>query len=105
MTSFRNSFVRLTLTAIAVALMAMACGDSGPSVTGHVVDVTPSGIDSFSSLTIRDADGRQWTFEGGRFPHFTPSHLTGHQIAGEQVRITYREEEDGTLVIVEMDDA
>ena len=97
---------RLAIVFLMSLLFAAACAENdGQSVSGQVVSVIPSGIDSFSSLTIEDSEGTLWTFQGGRFPEFTPSHLTEHQIAGEAVRVTYEEAEDGTLTVIALDDA
>lgn len=91
-----------------LALLAVAScggGDVDNVVTGFIVDVVPSGIDSFSSLIVRDDNGKVWRFGAGRFPHFTPSHLIEHQIAGDRVKVTYGEpDSDGLLTILEMDD-
>jgi hypothetical protein len=67
--------------------------------------VQAAAIDTFSSLTVRDSSGDLWTFGGGRFPAFTPSHLVEHQAVGEPITVTYVEEEDGTLRVLEIEDA
>jgi hypothetical protein len=94
------------LVAVPVFLAAaLSCGgDGGNSVTGKVADVVSSGIDSFSSLSVVDGEGRVWTFSGGRFPAFTPSHLLEHRLTGAQIKVTYRKEANGSLTPVALDD-
>ena len=86
----------------AVAVLA-ACG-GGSVVVGTVEDVTPTGIDSFSSLSVRDSDGTIWVFSGGKFPAFTPSHLLEHRVTGEKVRVTFERRPDGTRSVIAIDD-
>lgn len=93
---------------LAVVTLLIACGTVGcsneNSIVGTVEDVTPTGIDSFSSLTIKDGEGRLWVFEGGRFPAFTPSHLIEHRIAEERVKVTFTVDSTGRRVIEEITD-
>jgi hypothetical protein len=101
---------RLTLAAIAAAVLiaTVSCSGNGGSetrtVTGQVVDVQALTIDTFSSLTVRDDSGKVWEFAGGLFPGFTPSHLLAHRAEGAAVVVTYREEADGTLRVMRLDD-
>lgn len=94
-----------SLAFLIVLTAALSCGgDGGNSVTGVVADVVPSGIDSFSSLSVIDGDGRLWTFSGGRFPAFTPSHLLEHRLTRAMIRVTYRKGADGSLTPIALDD-
>ena len=92
----------------AAILISVACGGAGEgtaTVTGQIVQVTPDGIDSFSSLTVRDSSGQLWEFGPGRFPEFTPSHLIQHQVNGEPVKVTYSGQAgERLLTIVAMED-
>lgn len=66
-----------------------------------MVDVQSQSILLIESLTIRDEEGKDWTFD--IFPQgfigFTPSHLLEHQAAGETITITYKETSEGLSVV------
>lgn len=86
----------------AVLLTAVACQTTGvKEVNGLVVGVQPQSILLIKSLTIKDEDGKGWTFD--IFPQgfigFTPSHLLEHQATGEPITITYKETSEGLLVV------
>ena len=86
----------------AVLLTAVACQTTEvKEVSGLVVDVQSQSILLIESLTIRDQDGKEWTFD--IFPQgfigFTPSHLLEHQAAGELITITYEETPEGLSVV------
>jgi len=94
-----NTATARKLTALlltAVLALAVACGSEpeGTAVTGEVVAVEPRTITEFESLTIIDSDGRVWTFRGGAFAGFTPSHLQEHQALGDPVKVWFVEEGD-----------
>ena len=74
------------------------------AVVGHVIEVTANSLVEVETLTVVDADGKEWVFNGGEFPGFTPSHLEEHQALGEPVRIFYVTKEDGSLRIVRIED-
>ena len=97
----------LLITLSLTLLLAAACSGSNGErkVTGYVADVQPAAIDTFRTLTLRDYSGNMWTFGEGRFPAFTPSHLVEHQAVGEPITVTYVEEENGTLRVLEIVDA
>ena len=95
----------LSLAVLILLAAAPSCGgDGGNTVTGTVADVVPSGIDSFSSLGVTDGKGRLWTFSGGRFPAFTPSHLLEHRLTRAKIKVTYRKEVDGSLTPIALGD-
>lgn len=101
----RPRYAFLPLAALILLTAAPSCGGGGGNtVTGTVADVVPSAIDSFSSLNVIDGEGRLWTFSGGRFPAFTPSHLLEHRLTRARIKVTYRKELDGSLTPVAVDD-
>ena len=101
----RTRYAFLSLAVLILLTAALSCGgDGGDTVTGTVADVVPSGIDSFSSLSVIDGEGRLWTFSGGRFPAFTPSHLLEHRLSRVKINVTYRKEVDGSLAPIALDD-
>jgi hypothetical protein len=101
----RPRYAFLSLAVLILLTAALSCGgDGGDTVTGTVADVVPSGIDSFSSLSVIDGEGRLWTFSGGRFPAFTPSHLLEHRLTRASIKVTYRKEANGSLTPVALDD-
>ena len=92
----KNSLRNLALVALLTlaAVMFTACGSDpeGTPVTGEVTDVQSRSITEFDSLTIVDSKGQTWTFSGGAFSGFTPSHLIEHQALGDPVKVWYVEE-------------
>ena len=91
------------LTAICVMVACQPAAGDGV-VVGHVIDVTAKSLVEVETLTVVDDDGKEWVFNGGEFPGFTPSHLEEHQALGEPVRVFYVTEEDGSLRIVRIED-
>ena len=100
----RAAALLLVTVALAALTASAACGSDVRTVTGFIVDVTPQSIDAFSSLTVRDGSGTIYTFQGGRFPAFTPSHLLEHRIAGEKIKVEYRVTDDGKLEVISISD-
>lgn len=68
------------------------------------MEVDAVSIDTFNTLTVEDESGKRWEFKGGFFAGFTPSHLLSHRAEREPVEVTYREEPDGTLKVVKIED-
>ncbi len=103
----RSLFTLALVALIALVILAVfAVCESDPegtAVTGEVTDVRPRSITEFESLTITDAEGKSWTFAGGAFSGFTPSHLLEHQALGDPVKIWYVEE-GGVLRVTHIED-
>ena len=102
-----KNLIHILLISAALAISALACGsdsDDSKTVTGQVVDVQAVSLEAFSSLTVRDEDGREWTFKGGLFTGFTPSHLVAHRAENAPVVVTYRENADGSLTALKLED-
>ncbi|MBP39098.1 MAG: hypothetical protein QF590_05350 [Dehalococcoidia bacterium] len=78
----------------------------GPeSVRGQVVAVESASVTTISSLTLQDASGKKWVFQGiGTFSGFTPSHLEEHRALRKAVTVEYEESATGGLTIVGMAD-
>ena len=98
----------LFLVAAALAFAASCGGETRDGsglkqVRGHVVEVEARNIAEFETLTIRDDDGREYTFASEGFTGFTPSHLREHRLFGQSVLVTYREEA-GRLMAVKTED-
>lgn len=89
LSSYRTQLI--ALSAATVLLLAAACGgaDEDSSVTGRVIGVDPRSLTEFNSMTLVDADQKEWQFKGGLFAGFTPSHLLEHMALGESVTVWY----------------
>ena len=97
----------LLSVALLLSALSVACGADDPggeSVTGDVVSVQERSLTEFEFLTIVDGQGKDWTFVGGAFTGFTPSHLREHMALREPVRVWYVEE-GGILTATRIADA
>ena len=99
------------MTAVAVALSLLACGDGAShsgeddgrtieSVRGMVLEVEPESLISLESLEIQDGEGKVWRFEGrGKVvAGFTPSHLNEHKLLGQSVEVAFYREGDALVL-------
>ncbi len=99
-----------TSTAVLAALLAATlvltagCVNGGAlQVRGQVVEVIPRSFTELELLTIRDEEGREYTFETEGFVGFTPSHIREHQFLGQSLLVTYERRGD-ILVAVRLED-
>lgn len=112
---------KFALAALAV-LAALATGsaaacDSPPAdggeretrtFIGHITDVRARSLIELESLRVTGADGASLRFhadEGRGFGDFGPSHAREHMLMGDPVKVTYIEDADGRLIIVDLADA
>ena len=97
---------KMTL-AVAVAapllLIAAACGGGDKDVTGLVLEAVERDLAEIELLRVRDDDGRVWEFFTEGPVGANAAHLRQHQLAGEKVLVTYREE-GGRLIAVAVGD-
>ena len=92
------------VVATALLLIAAACGGGGDKqVTGLVLEVVGRGLTEIESIRLRDDDGRVWEFSTDGPVGTNAAHLRQHQLAGERVSVTYREE-GGRLIAVAVGD-
>ena len=90
---------------IAFGLTAVPANIDADAVTGQVVSVEPASVTTISSLTIEDASGKEWNFEGeGTFAGYTPAHLEEHRALREPVTVEYEETTGGILRILSVSD-
>jgi len=89
--------------ATADATAATDAGDAGRQVRGHILEVVARNITEIERVSIRDQDGRRWTFTTEGYTGVTPAHLREHQLFGQQVVVSYVERED-RLVAVKIGD-
>ena len=97
--------LRMASAALAAALLliAAACGGGDQQVTGLVLEVVGRGLAEIESIRLRDDDGRVWEFSTDGPVGTNAAHLRQHQLAGERVSVTYREE-GGRLIAVAVGD-
>jgi hypothetical protein len=99
-----------TLTAVLVVSLAATlvlsagCDNGGAlQMRGRVVEVIPRSFSELELLTIRDEQGRLFTFETEGFVGFTPSHIREHQFLGQTLLVTYERRGD-ILVATRLED-
>ena len=90
----RISKLALAVSVVAVLLLAAAAcgGGGGNQVTGLVLETVDRSLTEVESLRLRDDEGRVWEFFTQGPVGTTGAHLRQHQLAGEKVRVTYRDE-------------
>ena len=85
-------------------VLIAGCDDGGAlQVRGQVVEVIPRSFSELELLTIRDEEGRLYTFETEGFVGFTPSHIREHQFLGQSLLVTYERRGD-ILVAIRLED-
>ena len=81
-----------------------------PAVRGVLLDVRAASIVHAESVTLRDDDGRVWTFRvdpevaTNRQEPQSAAHLRQHLALGDAVRVRYRDTPDGPLAVRILDD-
>ena len=88
----------------ALLIIAAACGGGDKQVTGLVLEAVDRSLTEIELIRLRDDDGRVWEFSTEGPVGISAAHLLQHQLAGEKVLVTYREE-DGRLIAVDVRDA
>ena len=89
---------------VPLLLIAAACGGGTKEVTGLVLEAVERDLTEIELLRVRDDDGRVWEFSTEGPVGVSAAHLRQHQLAGEKVLVTYREE-GGRLIAVDVRDA
>ena len=91
--------------AASILFIVAACGGGGEKVvTGVVVEAVERNLAEIELLRVRDGDGRVWEFSTQGSVGMTAAHLRQHQVLGEKVTVTYKEE-GGRLIAVDVRDA
>ena len=95
----------LAVAVVVPLLLIAACGGGGDKeVTGLVLEAVERDLVEIELLRVRDDDGRVWEFSTEGTVGVSAAHLRQHQLAGEKVLVTYREER-GRLIAVDVRDA
>ena len=81
----------------------MACNGEPGVVRGVIVEVADRDLAEIESLTIRDGDGRLWTFATEEALEKNGAHLRLHQVLGQTIEVRY-EEREGRLIATELRD-
>ena len=66
-------------------------------VWGVIVEATDRNLSEIETLTIRDGDGRLWTFTTDGVLEKNGAHLRLHQVLGQTIQVRYYER-DGRLI-------
>ena len=91
--------------AILIAIGISTFVGGAESVEGQVINVEQASLTTITSLTIEDAAGKEWTFQGaGTFSGFTPTHLDEHGALREKVTVEYEITDSGDLMILGITD-
>ncbi len=80
-----------------LGLCLVACSDEPGATRGVIVEITDRNLTEIESLTIRDDDGRLWTFATEGALEKDGAHLRLHQVLGQTIEVVY-EERDGLLI-------
>ena len=64
---------------------------------GVIVEAVDRNLAEIESLTIRDGDGRLWTFATEEALEKNGAHLRLHQVLGQTIEVRY-EEREGRLI-------
>ena len=91
----RNKSNLWVLCALCVVLMA--CNGEPGVVRGVIVEATDRNLAEIETLSIRDGDGRLWTFATTEALEKNGAHLRLHQVLGQTIGVRY-EERDGRLI-------
>ena len=70
---------------------------------GVIVEVSDRNLAEIETLTIRDDDGRLWTFSTTGPLEKNGAHLRLHQVLGQTIEVRY-EERDGRLMATSLRD-
>ncbi len=70
---------------------------------GVIVAVEDRNLAEIETLTVRDDDGREWTFTTTAALEKNGAHLRLHQVLGQTIEVQY-EERAGTLIAVALRD-
>ncbi len=103
----RPALTKMVLAALLVAallVIAAGCGGGEKQVTGLVLAAVERNFSEIESLRLRDDAGRTWEFFTDGPVGASAAHLRQHQLAGERVIVTYRED-GGRLIAVDVKDA
>ena len=84
-------------------LFLAACGGGEQQVTGLVLETVERNLAEIELLRLRDDGGGVWEFSTEGPVGTSAAHLRQHQLAGEKIVVTYREE-GGRLVAVDVKD-
>ena len=90
----------------AAALILAFCNtreDSPETVHGRITDVQIRSVTEVDSFSLADAAGGTWSFTAEGPLEFTPSHLRGHMLTGEDVSVRFRRAGD-VLIAVSVED-
>ena len=83
---------------VALCALMMACyGGEAGVVWGVIVEATDRNLSEIETLTIRDGDGRLWTFTTDGVLEKNGAHLRLHQVLGQTIQVRYYER-DGRLI-------
>jgi hypothetical protein len=96
-----------TLVALVIVFVAVCSSIRPPvrTVRGVLMDVRASSLVHAESVTLRDEDGRVWTFRVDPEVVTNPeepqsaSHLRQHMVLGEPMLVRYRETSGGPLAL------
>ena len=94
----------LAVAVVVPLLLIAACGGGANEVTGLVLEAVGRDLVEIELLRVRDDGGRVWEFSTEGPVGVSAAHLRQHQLAGEKVLVTYREEH-GRLIAVDVRDA
>jgi hypothetical protein len=98
--------LRLATLALALLLLAVACEGTLQRETGVVLRVDSPALGRVDTFELLNGDGERITFDTSAMEfrqEFPAPHLSEHQILGDRIVVTYKEDGD-RLVVTQLDD-
>jgi hypothetical protein len=99
-------FLGAILAAVVILPIAVGCEPTLRQETGIVVEVDSPALGRVDSFRLLTTEGQMLTFDTTSLqfrPEFPAAHLIEHQVIGDLIVVTYRQ--DGQrLVVIQLDD-
>jgi hypothetical protein len=98
---------RAVLLGLMVLLLVVACAPTLERSTGIVLSIDSPALGRVDSFELLDTDGQRHIFDASELKfrtEFPASHLAEHQILGDRIVVTYKEDGD-RLLVTQLDDA
>ena len=77
-----------------LSLWSVACGGEPGVVRGVVVEAVDRNLAEIETLSIRDDNGREWTFTTDEALEKNGAHLRLHQVMGQTIEVRYEQRGD-----------
>ena len=89
-----------------VLLATIACQPTLQQLSGIVIEVDSPSLGRVDSFVLLTSDGERLTFDTSELAfraEFPAPHLSEHQIVGDRIVVTYKQD-DGRRIVTQLDD-